>query len=327
MRRLGPAGELVGESAPMKKLREKIARAAPTSATVLIVGETGTGKELAARAVHNLSPRKSQPFVAVNCAALQESLLESELFGHAKGAFTGATSDRKGLFEAAHGGTLFLDEAGEMPLSLQAKLLRVLTDSKVTPVGSTRSREVDVRLVLATHRDLEQRVKDGQFREDLYYRVHVLPLEVPPLRDRPEDVPALVDVFLREVAVEFALPVKTIEPSALDVLKRYPFPGNVRELKNAIERAYILSAGEAISAGDLQLAQREQPASGDVGRLSTIAANLPQRIDLRSLLVELERELLVRALRRADGVQAEAARALGITRSDISYKIRKHGLG
>ncbi len=328
VRHLGGGGELVGTSAPMRRLRELIARVGPTNATVLVTGETGSGKELVARALHDASPRARQPFVAVNCAAFTETLLESELFGHEKGAFTGADRPRQGLFEAAHRGTLFLDEIGEMAPAMQARLLRVLVDGEVVRVGTTVPRKVDVRLLVATHRDLAERVRDGLFREDLYYRIAVVPLAVPPLRERLEDLPLLVEALLGRVARELKVPVRRISPGALAALAGYRFPGNVRELRNLVERACILSAGTELTTGDFPMAGAAAAdgaspgASGDPAWL----ASLPPSLDLRRTLDELEKRLLARALEAAAGVQAEAARRLGISRSDMAYKMRKHGL-
>src|SRR5579863_7513259 len=236
------ASELYGESDLIRDVRDRIARVAPTPATVLITGETGTGKELVARAIHRNSARSSKPFVAVNCAAFTETLLESELFGHEKGAFTGADRSRQGLFEAAHEGTLFLDEVAEMSPAAQAKLLRVVTDGQVLRVGSTRPRRVDVRVLVATHRNLEQRVKEGLFREDLFYRLAVVPIHLPPLRDRRDDIRGLSDMFCHHVALELKMPRRRLTPLALEKLRLYRFPGNLRELRNMIERAYILSS-------------------------------------------------------------------------------------
>ncbi len=325
VKRLGPATELIGDSSAIRKVRDHIARVATTDVTVLIRGETGTGKELAARAIHKLSPRKDGPFVVVNCAALSENLLESELFGHEKGAFTGADKARQGLFEAADGGTLFLDEAGEMSLALQAKLLRVLMDKQVTRVGSTRPRKVDVRVLFATHRDLEERVKEGSFREDLFYRINVVPVTIPPLRDRPEDLPALVRHFMVAVARDLKLPPRRMSEAALFRLGGYAFPGNVRELRNLIERAYILSSGEQVQATDLPLGNGDEPAPEDL--MQAIVTRLPHELDLRELLSEIEKAVLQRALQDAGGVQAEAGRMLKLSRSDIAYKLKKHELG
>lgn len=326
--RLGFSDELLGDSPAMRKLRERIDRVAPTDATVLITGETGTGKELAARAIHKLSARANNSFVAVNCAAFQETLLESELFGHERGAFTGADRSRHGLFEAAHRGTLFLDEAGEMSLSLQAKLLRVLVDGQVLRVGATTPRSIDVRLIIATHRDLMQRVKEGLFREDLYYRIAVVPIHIPPLRQRKTDIPILVQYLIKQVAHDLKLPVRQIKAGAMDKLQQYTFPGNVRELRNLIERACILTHDQEIDPSDLVLASEAQSASnnGSEDYLQRWLSALPPQVGLRHTLEEIERELIVRALRAADGVQAEAARTLALSRSDVAYKIKKYEL-
>jgi transcriptional regulator with GAF, ATPase, and Fis domain len=307
-----------------------IVRVAPTGATALITGETGTGKELVARAIHNNSPRASKPFVAVNCAAFTETLLESELFGHEKGAFTGADRSRPGLFEAAHEGTLFLDEVAEMSPAAQAKLLRVITDGQVLRLGTTQPRKVDVRLLAATHRDLSQRVRDGLFREDLYYRLAVVPIPIPPLRERREDIPVLSELFVRQVAMELKLPRRTFSPEALEKLKRYDFPGNVRELRNLIERASILSAGNELSMDSFPV-----PSSSEVlmesGGMAGVKSKelsdlLPEVDDLRNFLAEVEKTLILRTLKSTHGAQAEAARRLGLSRSDLGYKIAKYGI-
>ncbi len=317
--RLGGSAELIGDSPAMQALRELIARVAPTNATALITGETGSGKELVARAIHRQSPRAEASFVPVNCAALPEPLLESELFGHEKGAFTGADRARPGLFETADGGTLFLDEAGEMPPSLQAKLLRVLVDSTVTRLGSRTSRKVDVRIIAATHRDLAERVRQGAFREDLYFRLAVVPLAVPPLRERAQDLPQLVVHFLATSARDLKIAPRRISPGALRRLAGYPFPGNVRELRNLIERALILGRGEELTDADFLL-PTGQP-SGD--ELSTFLSRLPASLDMPALLEQIEKALIARALEQGGGVQAEAARRLGLSRSDLNYKLKK----
>ena len=326
--RLSFADDIIGESSAIQSLRQQIARVAPTNATVLVVGETGTGKELVARAIHKHSTRANQPFIAVNCAAFQETLLESELFGHERGAFTGADRARQGLFEAAHRGTLFLDELGEMSLPLQAKLLRVLMDGQITRVGSTTPRKVDVRVLAATHRDLLKLMRDGQFREDLYYRLAVVPLTLPPLRERLEDLPLLLEFLSQQVARELKLPARPISAAALSKLRHYSFPGNVRELRNLLERAFILAQGNEIGPADVLLLsdadQTRPPASADPFQLWL--DSLPTEVNLRETLEKTERELLARALQSAHGVQAEAARYLGVTRSDIGYKLRKYGL-
>jgi DNA-binding NtrC family response regulator len=330
-RRLGLFDEIVGSSPAMQAVRADVARVAPTSVTVLVTGETGTGKELVARAIHRASPRAGRPFVAVNCAALPETLLESELFGHERGAFTGADRARQGLFEAADGGTLFLDEAGEMPLALQAKLLRVLTDGQVVRVGATTPRRVDVRVIVATHRDLKARIADGSFREDLYYRVAVVPVHIPALRERREDIRLLIAHLLDVVARELKLPRRDITREAVEELMNYAFPGNVRELRNLVERAYILARHDALEPEDFAVlpadaGDRARRSPDDVSGLEALVAALPGRLNLRATLEEIERRCLVRALRAADGVQAEAGRALGLSRSDMAYKIRKHQL-
>jgi len=327
--RLEGAAQIYGESESIREVRERIARAAPTHATVLITGETGTGKELVARAIHRNSPRAPKPFVAVNCAAFTETLLESELFGHEKGAFTGADRSRQGLFEAAHEGTLFLDEAGEMSLAAQAKLLRILTDGQLLRVGSTRPRKVDVRVLVATHRNLEQRVREGLFREDLFYRLAVVPIHLPPLRDRREDIPGLCEIFCRQVATDLKMPRRRITPQALEALQRYPFPGNLRELKNLIERAYILTAGADIGVEDLPLPRSGEgvPTNGD---RSTTPPQFPgitsQSFDLTELLEQTEKDLILRTLSATGGAQAEAARRMGLSRSALAYKLNKYGI-
>lgn len=313
--------DLLGRSQAMQDLLDALGRVAPTNATVLIVGETGTGKELVARAIHARSARAEGPFVALNCAAMPESLLESELFGHEKGAFTGADRARPGLFEAAHEGTLFLDEAGEMPASLQAKLLRVLMDGLVLRVGSRTARQVDVRVVAATHRDLRERIREGLFREDLYYRLAVVPLKVPPLRERLEDLPLLAEAMLQRAARDMGLPLRRFAPAALEKLAGYAFPGNVRELRNLIERACILAQGAEIGPGDF-------PLDGPLAPVRSLgpeafAEGLPPTVNLPEVLDRVERSLLDRALRQSGGVQAEAARTLGISRSDLHYKLKR----
>ncbi len=319
-KRFAFADEILGESKAIRDLKEKIARVAPTNATVLITGESGTGKELVARAIHKGSRRKNENFLAVNCAAVSEQLLESELFGHEKGSFTGADKAKQGLFEAASGGTLFLDEAGEMSLNLQAKLLRVLTEGQILRVGATTPRSVDVRIIVATHRNLRERVKEGLFREDLFYRLAVVPLDVPPLRGRREDIPVLVEYLLRETSRDLKIPQRKISPEAVEKLSRYDFPGNVRELRNLIERANILALGEEITADDFYL-----QTSGSKSQ-KNFPEDLTGNIELPKILERIERDLITKALQKANGVQAEAARRLGISRSDLAYKLKKYNL-
>jgi len=328
--RLAGTPDIHGVSAAMNAVRELIVRVAPTGTTVLITGETGTGKELVARAIHQNSPRASKPFVAVNCAAFTETLLESELFGHEKGAFTSADRSRPGLFEAAHEGTLFLDEVAEMSPAAQAKLLRVITDGQVLRLGATRPRTVDVRLLAATHRDLPQRVREGLFRQDLYYRLAVVPIPIPPLRERREDIPVLSELFVRQVATELKLPKRSLSPEALIMLQCYDFPGNVRELRNLIERASILSVGSELSVDSFPVPSNSEAMIESEGKAAMkprpLSDILPEVNDLRSFLAEAEKTLILRTLKATNGAQAEAARRLGISRSDLGYKIAKYGI-
>ncbi|MBI2424114.1 MAG: sigma-54-dependent Fis family transcriptional regulator [Candidatus Hydrogenedentes bacterium] len=324
-RELGGA-DLLGESAAMTQTRRLIAKVAPTDSTVLIRGETGTGKEIAARLIHQHSLRAGKPFITVNCAAMPEHLLESQLFGHERGSFTGADKTRQGLFEAAHGGTLFLDEAGEMPLSLQAKLLRVLMDGEVVRVGANAPRHVDVRILAATHRDLEARVKQELFRADLYYRLAVVPLVMPPLRERGEDLKILIEHFVELASAELKMPRKRVSAAAMEKMCGYGYPGNVRELRNLIERAYIVSADGLIEGNDILLS------GGDVASPAVLAAPVEMglaqctSLDLRATLERVESELISEALRQSEGNQAKAARSLGISRSDMNYKLKRFGL-
>ncbi|MBI5168102.1 MAG: sigma-54-dependent Fis family transcriptional regulator [Candidatus Eisenbacteria bacterium] len=338
VQRLAAAGQLVGDSAPMRALRDLVARVAPSAATVLVTGETGTGKELVARAVHALSARSRGAFVAINCGAIAESLLESELFGHEKGAFTGASAPRAGVFEAAHGGTLLLDEIGDMPLAAQARLLRVLAEGQVVRLGSTTPRPVDVRVVAATHRDLPTAVREGRFREDLYYRLAVALVAVPPLRARRDDVPLLAQGFLARFGAASGRPNLRFGPEAIAALRAHDWPGNVRELENLSELAGLLAQGDVIDEAAVRawMVPRPQgggtpapdaPGADDESARERWLGTLPERFELRPLLDTLERELLMRALREANGVQAEAARRLGLTRSDVAYRLRKFGLG
>jgi two-component system, NtrC family, response regulator HydG len=324
--RLEGSSEIFGDTTLMREVREKIARVAPTPATVLITGETGTGKELVARAIHRQSPRSGKPFLAANCAALTETLLESELFGHERGAFTGADRNRIGLFEAAHEGTLFLDEVAEMSPAAQAKLLRVLTDGQVMRIGSVKTRTVDVRVLAATHRNLQQRVKEGLFREDLYYRLAVVPIPIPPLRDRSGDIGTLCELFLAQTARDLKMPKRRLSPEALERLQAYEFPGNIRELRNLIERAVILSSGEEISAEHFPLAKSAAYGNGHGPASMSWVDALPPSFDLRNLLSVVEKTLIERTLQSTRGAQAEAARRLGLSRSDLSYKLLKYEL-
>jgi len=317
---LGIESELVGASTPMLDINKKIARIAPTGATVLIRGESGVGKELVARAIHFSSPRRNGAFVCMNCAALSESLLESELFGHEKGSFTGAVARKAGKFEQAHGGTLMLDEVGEMSLSIQAKFLRVLEGHPFERVGGGQQIEADVRLVAATNRDLEEAVEAGTFRKDLYFRLHVVEMEVPPLREHLGDIPLLANHFLERFSRKTGRVVTEITSEALDRLMKYDWPGNVRELTHVIERAVILCAGERIEAEDIHLSRL-----GSMGTVAEAAipssAVVPQR---QMSLDELEREYIIATLERTQGNKSQAALLLGIERSTLDRKLKRY---
>ena len=308
---------LLGRSEAMRELVEMVETVAPTEATVLISGESGTGKELVARAVQAASARCNKPFVTINCAALAENLLESELFGHEKGAFTGADRRREGRFVQAHGGTLFLDEIGEMPLSLQAKLLRVLQQGEVQRVGCDETIKVDVRVIAATNRVLADEVAAGRFREDLFYRLNVIGLEVPPLRARREDIPLLASTFLERHAASNRKTIKGFTPQAMDAMLRYGWPGNVRELENAVERAVILSGGEYVAERALPLAVQNAPVPDADG----------EELALGSMSLEdVERKAIEATLRETEDNKSEAARRLGITRATLHSKLKKYGL-
>lgn len=328
--RLEGSSEILGSSPAIMKVREDIARVAPTNATVLVMGETGTGKELVARSIHRSSSRRDKPFIALNCAAIPESLLESELFGHERGAFTGADRAREGLLEAAHLGTLFLDEVAELTPAAQAKLLRVLNDGQLTRVGSNRARTVDVRVVTATHRNLQERARNNLFREDLYYRLAVFPIAIPPLRERKEDIPQLCHEFIRRAASELKVAEPTLGHAALERLLTYDFPGNIRELRNLMERACILAGGADIAADLLPGTWNSDFSAAHQGTVAASTSEedwisqLPETLDLRTLLTSLERRLIERALGATGGAQAEAARRLGLSRSDLAYKLSKH---
>ncbi len=314
---------MIGKNKQMQQLYTLIEKIAPTGASVLITGESGTGKELVARALHDNSSKKDHPFISVNCAALPESLLESELFGHEKGSFTGAICQRKGRFELADGGTLFLDEIGEMALGLQAKLLRILQEKKFQRVGGTNEISVDVRIVAATNKDLKEEVEKGQFREDLYYRLNVLHLHLPPLRERKDDIPLLTDHFVRKFAKELNKPKLTVSPGALRFLTMQNWEGNIRELENTIERASILCSGSTILQEDVL--------SDTIGSTTPAPATASFNPDdfvlpgtrLPEMLDAIEEQALLSALEQAGNVQTEAAKRLGITKSLLQYKMKK----
>jgi two-component system response regulator AtoC len=313
------ARPLIGQSAPMVKLKTMMAKVSGFSSTVLITGESGTGKELVARAIHTAGPRREGSFVAINCGAIPETLLESELFGHVKGAFTDARTDKLGLFQEADEGTLFLDEVGELPLALQVGLLRVLQEGEIRPVGGTRSIHVDVRIIAATHRDLPKDVSDGRFREDLLYRLNVLPIVVPPLRDRTGDIPMLTEHILVRIAQRMGLQAATLAPEALKILGAYPWPGNVRELENVLERAVVLSDGPSLVPDDLpdQLRHAQDPVRGSLasGDLS-----------IKKATAFIEQELIKRALKRTGGNRTHAAKLLELSPRALLYKIKDYDL-
>jgi DNA-binding NtrC family response regulator len=313
---------LVGESRAMQVVSETIAMIAPRRSTVLITGESGTGKEMAARALHLAGPRANQPFVPVNCTALPENLLEAELFGHIKGAFTGAVNSRIGRFEQAHRGTIFLDEVGDMPIELQSKLLRVLQDREIQRLGSSETVKVDVRVIAATNVSLIERVRQGRFREDLYYRLNVVPLEMPPLRARESDIPLLVEHFVRKISNVEGLPVKQVSPEAINRLRACPWPGNVRQLENAVEMAVAISGhGDVLYPGDFGLAA---PVAGRVipFELPAIPADMPESVDFDSAVSQFERTILERALRKTAGNKTAAAEMLGLKRTTLIMKLR-----
>jgi formate hydrogenlyase transcriptional activator len=302
--------EIVGKSAALQRVLRQVEVVAPTDSGVLIQGETGTGKELIARAIHNLSGRRDRPFIKLNCAAIPSGLLESELFGHEKGAFTGAIMRKAGRFEVADKGTLFLDEVGDIPLEVQSKLLRVLQEREFERLGSTRTQQVDVRVIAATHRDLKQMVEDGEFRSDLFYRLHVFPLSVPPLRDRRDDISILVRHYVDKYARRMNRRIETIPSHAMEVIANYSWPGNVRELQNFIERAVILSPGSVL-----------RPPLAELTKTTVQAPT-----SMPSALEEAEREHVLRAIRESNwviGGPNGAAARLGVKRTTLAYRIRK----
>jgi two-component system response regulator PilR (NtrC family) len=314
---------LLGKSPPMQRVFDVLRKVASTRTSVLLVGESGTGKELAARALHELSPRTERPFVAVNCGAIPETLLESELFGHVKGAFTGANADKQGLFDAAHNGTLLLDEVADLPVPMQVKLLRVLQERKVKPVGGVSEHEVDVRIVAATNRDLETEVEKGAFRQDLFYRLNVIQIRLPPLRERREDLPLLVDHFIRKFSAEHGRNVVGALPEVMSALMAYHFPGNVRELENMIERAVTLSTTDwlAIDAfPNLAGLKGVQPTAQPIGVLPD------DGMDLERHLEEYERTILIQTLERTGGNRTEAAKLLRVSFRSMRYRLSKLGI-
>ncbi len=305
---------MIAKSGSMLNVFRMITTVAKYPSNVLITGETGTGKDMVARAIYNLSPRNNKPFVAINCASLVEGLLESELFGHVRGAFTGALKDKPGLFEVANGGTLFLDEVGDLPLPLQAKLLRVIETGEVRRVGDTNMKKVDVRIISATNRSLKKLVEEGKFREDLYYRLNVINIHIPPLRERKEDIPVLVDYFLGELNQKLGKGIKGVEKEVLSLFKRLPWKGNVRELKNVMERAYIQAPGDTIKLQDLPPEYLEEE------------KELAAQVKIPSSLEELEKKYIMETLKYASGNCSLAARLLGISRRSLYRKLKKYGI-
>jgi two-component system response regulator HydG len=309
--------KIIGRSLAMGRLFESMALVAPSEATVLIAGESGTGKELIANAIHQNSPRRDRTFIKVNCAALPETLLESELFGHEKGAFTGALARKEGRFHLAHRGSIFLDEIGEMALTTQAKILRVLQEREFEPLGSTQTVKVDTRVIAATNKNLAEEIQHGRFRQDLYYRLNVVTLEVPPLRDRREDIPLLADFFLKRYAEKNRRHMKGFSPRAMDVLMRYAWPGNVRELENVVERAVIMARGEVITPTEFPEGFKEL----DDGAKDAELGLTPGRS-----LREVEREMVIRTLEEAGGNRTQTARLLGISRRTLQLKLKEYGI-
>ena len=314
---------VIGRSAAMRNVMDLVSRIADAKTTVLITGESGTGKERIARAIHDGSDRRDKPFLVVNCGALPEALMESELFGHEKGAFTGASAKHRGLFQEANGGTLLLDEVGELPSNLQVKLLRVLQEKTVRPVGSAQEHAIDVRVLAATNRDVESEVKTGSFRQDLYYRLNVIRIELPPLRERREDIALLAERFVQHFSEEMGKEVTGFTADAQRAVENYAYPGNVRELENLIERAVALASSRAIALGDLP-----PEVSGLAGAAKPSLFELPEEgCHLDEVVNELERRLLLEALERTGGVRKAAAKLLGITFRSLRYRLEKHGLG
>ena len=316
-------GTMVGRSKEMHKVYSLIRKVAETPANVLILGESGTGKELVARAVHDNSSRKDKPFVAINCGGIPENLLESELFGYMKGSFTGAFADRAGLFEVGRGGTIFLDEIAELPVVLQVKLLRVVQEKTIRRVGGSEDIKTDVRIISATNQDLQEKVKRGEFREDLFFRLNVIPIHIPPLRKRREDIPFLVQYFIEKYAKEFGKEVKRISTYALELLMRYPFPGNIRELENIIERSVALESSSIILPESLIIADDARAADVPIRP----AEEFPESgIDLNRELERFEREVILKALERAKGSKTKAASLLGVSLASLRHRIEKLAL-
>jgi two-component system, NtrC family, response regulator PilR len=314
---------IIGQSPAVEKLKATIRTIAPTSSTVLIYGESGTGKELVARAVHACSPRSSEPFVSINCGAFPETLLESELFGYVKGAFTGANQNKLGLFEVANGGTIFLDEISEMSVSMQVKLLRVLQERSIRPVGGTQEAAIDVRVIAATNKDLNEMVRASTFREDLYYRVSVIPIQVPPLRERREDLELLANHFLKKYAAAAQKSIVRLAPESLDGLKSYDWPGNVRELENTIERAVALETGQELN---VQLDSGSPRLRNAASAASSVPSVTPDGLDFEKYVAQIERSLIESALEQTGGVQTRAAELLKVSYRSFRHLLKKYDI-
>jgi two-component system response regulator PilR (NtrC family) len=315
---------IIGQSPKMVAMYELMEKVTPTKTNILITGESGTGKELVARAIHFNSPRKEKGFVTLNCGAIPENLLESELFGHMKGAFTGAMYNKRGLFEVADGGSIFLDEIGELPLSMQVKLLRVIQDKEFTRVGGTEQIKVDVRIISASNKDLEEAVREKKFREDLYYRLNVIQIKLPLLRERKEDIPLLAEHFIRKYTQELGKDVREISADAMKLLVNYDYPGNVRELQNIIERGIALEASNALTIENLNSYMDEQRG---VKRIDDALFEIPtEGIDLETVVGNVEKDLLLKALQRAKGVKKKAAELLNINFRSMRYRLEKYGI-
>lgn len=316
---------IIAQSDSMKEIFETVKRLAAFNTTILITGESGTGKELLARAVHNNSPRRNKPFIAINCGAIPENLMESELFGHKKGAFTDATRDKKGLFEEASGGTIFLDEIGELPLHLQVKLLRVLQEQQIRRVGDEEIIGVDLRVIAATLRDLEQDITLGRFRDDLFYRLNVVSINIPPLRERPEDITLLANFFLKKHSKNLGIGIKGFNEEAMNTLCRYNWRGNVRELENCVERALVLSESDSIDVDALPEMVRKQSARAETAMLSTPIAD--DNLSIKQRTRALEIDLMLRALKKTGGNRTHAAKILEISHRALLYKLKEYGIG
>ena len=316
--------KIIGSSKAVHQLKQTIQTIAATNSTVVILGESGTGKELVARALHECSPRAEEPFVSINCGAFPETLLESELFGYVKGAFTGANSNRQGLFESAHGGTIFLDEIGEMSLTMQVKLLRVLQEMKVRPVGGSAEVSIDVRVIAATNRDLQRMVEEKTFREDLYYRISVIPIEVAPLRHRKEDIPLLANHFLKRFAPAVGREINRIEPNSLARLCEYDWPGNVRQLENAMERAVTLEAGNELH---VEVPERARAMAASANGAGTMTMQISaDGIDFERHIADIEKTLIQNALKQAGGVQTKAADLLKVSYRSFRHLLKKYDI-